>query len=105
MMTPTLAQWLTGRDTGASSKAIAYFMMGARGVYCPHPLDPSDFGRCYRLMQLIPEFRTNLWMMRGVSPQWTALIDHWEELEALYEEELPFDRAPKLYARMKELID
>jgi hypothetical protein len=105
MIDETLGKWLTGHDTGLSSKAIAYFMMGMRGVYFNYPHDPSDFGRCYRLMVLIPEFRKRLWEMKGLNRQWTALINHWEELEALWIEESNQERAPKLYARMRELIE
>lgn len=104
-MDARLSKWFFGHDTGLSSKAIAFFMMGTRDVYFNYPHDVSDFGRCYRLLELIPEYRKRLWEMRGVNPEWTALIEHWEELEALWIEESTGERAPKLYAKMRELID
>lgn len=99
-MNPRLAQWLLSDDTGASSKAIAAFLMGTRQGYFAHPYDPSDFGRCYRLLELDPLFRLLFTSMGQVSPTWKALIENWVELERLWREESPSGRCPKLYDRM-----
>lgn len=42
--------------------------------------------------------------MAVLSNEWEVLAAHWDELEALYREELPTGRAPKLYDRMQELL-
>lgn len=49
-------------------------------------------------------WRNRIGEMRSV-PGWAKLVDAWDELEALYLEEVPkgTGRAPKLYARMREL--
>lgn len=43
--------------------------------------------------------------MGAHSPEWAALAGAWSELTALYIEERPSGMAPRLYARMRELID
>lgn len=103
----SIDRWLASGDTGISSETIAHVMTG-RGVgacnfgYAP-PRDPSDFGRCHRLLKLFPTFQTRMHEVSTRFPDWKPLVDHWEELTALYEEEEPSGNAPKLYARMKEL--
>lgn len=69
------------------------------------PHDPSDFGRCYRLLKAFPRWRENLPLMAEVKPEWRKLIAAWSDLEKLYEEEIPdgTGAAPKLYAAMKAL--
>lgn len=97
--------WIVGPDTGISSKTIWAVMMGVvaqTGDYCI-PYDPSDFGRCHRLLQIMPEWRSRLNEVASMFPEWTPLVKNWGELEALYLEELPTGRCPKLYNRMLEL--
>lgn len=97
--------WFHGRDTGTSSLTIYNVFTGTP---TPHhgfsvPWDPADFGRCYRLLKLFPEWLPRLGEVADRFPKWRGLVDNWAELTALYEEELPRKTAPKLYARMKEL--
>jgi len=63
-----------------------------------HPHDPSDFNRCVKLLNAVPEYRSRMDEMRAVSPQWDSLVDHWDELEGMLKES-----APEIYDRMKEL--
>jgi len=104
--------WLTGPDTGISSEVIWETMTGIRvntlhevwGHYAPR--DPSDFGRCHRLLELFPEWRPRLsevYEKHPDYPEWKALIENWDELTRLYLEELPTGKAPQLYRRMMEL--
>lgn len=101
-------EWADGPDAGLSSMALVQAVTGARVVKryddrARHPLDPSDFGRCHRVLERFPELRSGTAKIAALSPVWAALVDAWGELEALYLEESPTGRAPKLYARMKEL--
>lgn len=99
--------WLRNGDTGVSSETIWSVMMGQRppkyGADVPH--DPSDFGRCYRLLKVMPSWRQRMIEVAVKYPEWRFLVDAWDELTALYEEELPRGTAPKLYARIRTLID
>jgi hypothetical protein len=108
MMTPI--EWLLSGDTGTSSKTICAVMTGSNlggdfdaGV--PH--DPSDFGRCYRLLRLFPGWIERLDEVALHYPMWTGLVREWGELTAMYKEELAegTENAPRLYRRMKVLID
>lgn len=99
-------KWLVGRDTGASSRAMLCVALDL-----PHdgsdPLDPSDLGRCLRLLERMPWVRDAFPKIRDISPTWAELIDRWDELTRLYEREsLRADgRAPGLYAAMCDITD
>lgn len=98
--------WLAGSDTGISSKTIWSVMTGFPVDVRPTiPLDPSDFGRCYRLLQEFPGWRERMPEVAAKHEHWKPMVDAWDELTALYEEEVdnPSGMAPKLYYRMKEL--
>jgi hypothetical protein len=111
-MNPEITKWIVGRDTGTSSKTIWSVMMGVEPDYQSEPSDPDDFGRCYRLLALIPEWRPRLPEVAAKYPVWSALVREWDALTALYEDEIingpkvkGYRSLPKLYDRMKELID
>lgn len=63
-----------------------------------HPHDPSDLLRCLNVSRCAPKH------MRSRSLEWAALVDHWDELRDLVEAEKPTGRAPRTYARMRELL-
>lgn len=103
---PGLAQWYEGHDTGISSKAIYrhFNRMAQHPTWgAGYPRDPSDFGRCHRLLELAPDWRARIGEMSKYGKVWTALAEHWDELTALYFDELPTGTCRKLYDRMKEL--
>ena len=115
-----LQSWLGSYDTGMSSKYLAeqlanaagikvsWYGCGGRpsavyGVCCPE--DPSDFGRCIRMLEAEPRLREYLGVMNeGSGDKWSALAKRWPELEDLYREEASTGQAPKLYALMKSLF-
>lgn len=107
-MTPI--EWLLGGDTGISSKTICAVMTGSemKGGFPPDiPYDPGDFGRCYRLLIHFPEWRNRLPEVAAKHPKWGPMVQAWDELTALYEEEIQNKdgRASKLYERMQELVE
>ncbi len=103
-MTPQ--QWLYSGDTGVSSLTIFHVMTGTvvdptdcyRGSL-DIPYDADDFGRCYRLLKSIPEWRGRLTEAATVLRKWAPLVERWNELEALYETSpsLCTDRLFELY--------
>lgn len=103
--------WICGTDTGTSSLTI-FSVLAERGYLATNkghylgnpPWDPDDFGRCYRLLELFPQWRGRLREVAAKHKAWRGLVDNWSELESLYMEELPKRTAPKLYERMKELL-
>jgi hypothetical protein len=100
--------WIANGDTGTSSLTIWSVMTGRevpeRHFHPDTPKDPSDFGRCYRLLQVMPAWRPCLPEVSAKYPEWKALVDVWHELTALYQEEFPSGSCPRLYARMQELL-
>lgn len=103
----TPREWLDGYDTGISSKAICRTLLGLPVEDPTPPRDPADFGRCYRLLKLFPDWRARLAEVAKAFPAsaWPALVACWDELTQLYELELPTGSAPKLWARMQQLSE
>lgn len=99
-----LGAWLNSDETGLSSKFMAHVLAGGPFSHNNYPHDPSDFGRCLGLLRAVPELRDKLPQMRDRGQHWEVLVDNWAELEQLYYEEFPSGRAPKCYARMRELL-
>lgn len=100
--------WLSGGDSGMSSEAICYHMLGMKsdGSF---PLDPSDLGRCLRLLELFPEWKPRMGEMARYSAQWAALVERWDELAEMMADEVGIDwskgeRAPRTYAAMKDAM-
>lgn len=95
--------WVTSWDTGESSLAIYRFMSGGLGAgsnpAIPH--DPSDFGRCFRLLAVEPEWRARMLEMASIKA-WAPFVLRWAELEALYQEEAPSGSCPKLFEALKQ---
>lgn len=108
--------WLTHGKTGISSETIAKTLFPEiankhpqiiRGNYDGgHPHDPSDFIRCQGFFEAVPGSRDRLGEMSGVSPQWAALVENWEQIEDLLEEDLAHDsnRAPETYKFMRQVL-
>ena len=80
-------QWALGRDTGISSKTIAAALSDTvqEDAYYGLPSDSSDFGRCHRLLELIPEWKPRLPEVAEKFPEWELIVRHWDTLSAFYE--------------------
>ncbi len=97
--------WLRNGDRGISSETIfseLYLPVRAKNNYC-HPLDPDDFRRCYLLIQMVPEWRAKLSKMKEVSEAWSRLVDNWDKLTEMLEEQLETKKPNGMYEFMKEL--
>lgn len=92
------ARWAATGKAGTSSRAIMGVMTGAPpdNGYC-YPHDDRDLGRCLGLLAAVPEWRGRMDEMRAVGPEWSALVDHWDELVELH-------RAGGAYKRMQEIL-
>lgn len=102
-------QWACGGDAWISSKTIIYALRGVDllGTTPPSPpLDPSDFGRCLRILQRFHWLKPFLPMVAAKYPEWAGLVAHWNELEAEYmtADESGLGVAPEMYYRMKVLL-
>lgn len=120
-ISPEAAEWLASGERGLSNEALFSLTVGLdiRGWrslsgrrWWDHPHDPDDFQRCERMLRMVPEARGNLDAAR-VTPEWSVLIEHWDELVALIENEVPgvfegprkHGSAPRSYRRMCDLLE
>lgn len=82
-ITTRAIEWAGGRGTGASSKAIWSHMLTGKcdGSY---PRDGDDLGRCVRLLDLIPEWKSRIGEMARYGGAWIGLVDQWDALVKLH---------------------
>lgn len=102
--------WRFGTDTGESSLTLFHALSMHPQSLPPSfepsiPNDPDDFGRCYRLLQRFPDWRERLQEVSARYPLWAPMVDAWDELSMLWEAEYPTGHCPKLYGRMKQLVE
>lgn len=110
-VSPAAAWWWVHGERGVSSETIFdWLVWGEVRRFAHHPLDPDDFRRCELLLRAVPELRGRLSEMATVSPEWAGLVERWDEIAALIEEEAPgiyegdrSSRAPKSYALMRSI--
>lgn len=109
MKAEDVLKWMSGRNVGASSKAMAMHMMGEShdGSY---PLDPADFNRCLLFLQAVPRAREKLTEMKSVGPVWKALVERWHEIETTFISEAGYNwlkknSAPETYSLMQGIIN
>lgn len=119
MSNKSLLKWALLGDVGQSSRAMAIVAADLDGSdteddyfdYTAHPYDPSDFNRCLQLIKEAPEVKDSFHRIAELSPQWNALIQHWDEIEAMFIEEVGenwHDRqkpATKTYNFMREIYE
>lgn len=107
--------WLCGDDTGASSKALCRHMLGLpeSNVWrsdWSYPSDPSDLGRCLRLLALIPEWDERIGEMAQHGRYWVAIAERWHEVAERMRQEVGIDwskgrKAPRTYALMQGIFN
>lgn len=104
--------WLAGGDTGISSKCLLQAATGnfgdLRWLDTSPPYDPSDLGRCLRMLQILPWVRPLAWPVLLGDKRWKPLLENWDKLAECMESEVGIDwskgrNAPKTYALMKEI--
>ncbi len=91
-ITHKITVWALSGDTGVSSETIACIALGItpeqrRRGWFDIPGDDGDFGRCYRLLQAVPELRDALPLVAEKFPKYRPLVDIWDELTSLYEKD------------------
>jgi len=107
-MNQKLIGWVVNGDMGASSLTLWTVIMGEPCDKSPSiPYDSGDFGRCYRLLQLIPESQRMQIMAETAQayPNWIPFAREWKKLTRLYETENTTTKKPKLYKLMEKLAD
>lgn len=103
------ARWLLSQDVGVSSMAICAHMLGEKTDDTGYPHDPSDLGRCIRLLKLFPQWESRIPEMSKYGPGWAGLVAQWQTIVDLYHNEggLPpevRERSPETWNAMKSAI-
>lgn len=96
--------WLLKGERGLSSEVIFENMCEHKfkgGKH--HPCDPADFGRCYKLLELIPEWKKELHKLKSISPVWEKLVDNWDILTIQYKELVANKKDNGMYKFMESL--
>lgn len=105
-----VCEWMSKGKVGVSSATMASIALGLKkNIYSDHfgyPYDPADLNRCRLLLKQIPEIRDSFAKISRRVPGFKPILDNWDELMALLGEEVreATGRAPRTYARMKELL-
>lgn len=98
-------RWIVGGDTGISSKTIWSVMNGVDPDWADVPHDCDDFGRCFRLLLLVPEWRRRLELVAYAYPKWAPMVREWDSLSQLYMAGLKTDDFNALNQRLRQLQD
>jgi hypothetical protein len=69
--------WIANGEVGMSSKTMWNCLMGNKNFGINHPYDPDDFSRCWKLLETVPEWKTELHKLRSLSKAWSNLVDNW----------------------------
>lgn len=83
--------WISNGETGMSSKTMWNCFMGNINYPINHPYDPDDFKRCWKLLNTVPEWKSEIHKLKPLSRQWSNLVDNWDKLTEMYEENLRTD--------------
>lgn len=108
-ITDNINNWLAHGERGASSETIVSHLTGINIAKHPsHPCDPSDFYRCYQLVEACPEIKAELQLVKSISPTWQKIIENWDTLVAMLlvteeQENKTGDNDGNMYVFMKSL--
>jgi hypothetical protein len=101
--------WITNGETGLSSKTMWSFFLNLNIPVINHPHDPDDFGRCYKLLEAVPEWKERIPELSKLSEPWKNLSENWDKLTQMYEQNQSEDwqnyEKIGMYEFMKTLIN
>jgi hypothetical protein len=87
-----LFAWLDSDDTGSSSVYMAYVLCEVCGIGWPineppkyaYPRDADDLGRCFRLIDTVPEYGGFIPEMADRGAHWMAVTSNWADWLKMY---------------------
>jgi len=96
--------WLQHGEHGSSSEFMYSVLSGARSIHSgSFPYDPSDFKRCHGLLEMVPEWRNKLDMLKPASKTWSKLVDNWDKLTEMLKEQMITGKSNGMYEFMHSL--
>lgn len=96
--------WIANGHVGSSSKTMWLCFMGQKIDRVYHPCDPDDFSRCWKLLEAVPEWKSELHKLKPLSKEWSNLVDNWDKLTEFYENMRIVKKANGMYEFMQTLI-
>lgn len=95
--------WIDRGETGSSSLTIYAAFTGSAidDDEADFPFDPDDFRRCKLLLDLIPEWRSDLQKVADRFPWLAPFVKRWDRFDRLYAQESESTSCPKLYAALQ----
>lgn len=87
--------WRKNWERWASSLTIWNTLLGGTKSQISTPADIWDFGRCYQLLEYIPEWKNELHKLAALSPRWSILVAHWKDLSIAYKNCKKFPENPQ----------
>lgn len=80
--------WIANGHVGLSSKTMWNCFMNNQDFPINQPYDPDDFSRCYKLLEAVPEWKekSNMRKLKKLSGPWSNLVDNWDKLTEMYEQ-------------------
>lgn len=97
--------WINHGEHGISSMTMFNHLSDHIKIDCPReniPCDPDDFRRCHLLLEAVPQFRTKLHRLKEI-PMWSNLVQNWDILTAMLEEQILTGKSNGMYEFMKSL--
>jgi hypothetical protein len=103
---PIELEWLATGERGASSEAMFEYFTGVNPSSkprsyerfdMPYPHDAADFRRCIGLLNAVPSFRDRLSEMVDVSWKWERLVENWNSLESMVDQDQFQKRLDAIY--------
>lgn len=99
--------WVCTGERGLSSEAMCRALFGIPMAddrnEQPYPRDPDDLRRCRLFLEAVPEARSRMGELSNLSPTWKAYVEHWDEMNRLFNEEAPLGRLMKTASLMRQL--
>lgn len=99
--------WLINGEHGISSKTMFKYLddnnLPVQIQSECHPLDPDDFRRCYLLLKAVPQFKDKLYRLKTISKTWSNLVDNWDRLTEMLEEQMRTKSKNGMYDFMDSL--
>lgn len=102
-------RWIAVGEKGMSSEAMWGCFMGSGVPKTAHPYDPDDFKRCYKLLEAVPEWKSEMHKLKSLSREWSNLVDNWDKLTEMFERNVREDwknyKEIGMYEFMQTLIE
>ncbi len=104
-MQENIEWWIENGEHGTSALTILKYAAGVdltKGSE-NHPYDTSDFYRCHKLIQAVPQLFNRLGKLQPLSPVWDKLVSNWGTLSGLLIKQINSNKDEGLYQKMKDL--